>query len=86
MPLFEYRCGGCAHEFELLLQQSGEPSPCPACGSSDLNRILSPSAVRPEQTRRRPSQEIRARNRATRRDHTEAEARRIEAHYRDHDA
>ena len=34
MPIYEYRCGKCGHEFELRrsFSQAEEPAPCPKCG------------------------------------------------------
>jgi putative FmdB family regulatory protein len=44
MPLFEYECRGCGHEFELLSRASEQPS-CPSCHSHDLQKRLSVFAV-----------------------------------------
>lgn len=33
MPLYDFRCGDCDHNFEAL-QKSGERVPCEACGST----------------------------------------------------
>ena len=44
MPIYEYTCEKCGHEFETLLRGSEQPE-CPKCGSKKLNKILStPSA------------------------------------------
>jgi putative FmdB family regulatory protein len=50
MPLYEYRCAACAHEFEKLVRTGDTPA-CPACGSPSLDRLLSQVAVSSEQTR-----------------------------------
>jgi putative FmdB family regulatory protein len=44
MPLFEYRCQACDMEFEALVRAADEPS-CPACGASNLERLLTTFAV-----------------------------------------
>jgi putative FmdB family regulatory protein len=46
MPIYEYECRSCAHQFERLLRpgESGEPA-CPACGGVDLERLQSGFAV-----------------------------------------
>lgn len=85
MPIFEYGCSSCGHEFELLLRRSSEPARCPSCGSDDLAKRFSLPAVSSDGTRGRASRAIRAKNRATRRDQSQAEVRRIEAHNKDHD-
>lgn len=84
MPIYEYRCGECALSFERLVRGSAEPVSCDACGSTDVEKVLSLSAVRSEQTRSRAKQDLRARNRATKRAHDDAEVRRIQAHSEDH--
>lgn len=44
MPLYEYECKGCGHEFEDLVLGSAKPR-CPACDSESLERLLSVFAV-----------------------------------------
>jgi putative FmdB family regulatory protein len=40
MPLYEYACKACAHEFEALVHASDTPE-CPACHATALERRLS---------------------------------------------
>jgi putative FmdB family regulatory protein len=40
MPLYEYACKGCNHEFEALVRNADAPE-CPACHGHDLERRLS---------------------------------------------
>lgn len=40
MPLYDFRCRGCRHEFEALVRAPQTPH-CPACASADLERLLS---------------------------------------------
>ena len=44
MPLFEYRCKECSHQFELIVQGSTIPS-CPLCQTEQLEKQLSGFAV-----------------------------------------
>lgn len=44
MPMFEYVCEACETDFECLVLGADPPS-CPACGSSDLEKQVSLSAV-----------------------------------------
>jgi putative FmdB family regulatory protein len=44
MPLFEYECLGCGHQFEFLARSDRTPS-CPTCESLDLRKLLSVFAV-----------------------------------------
>jgi putative FmdB family regulatory protein len=49
MPIFEYRCEGCGHEFELLVR-TGTLVACPKCQAETLERLLSVPAVKSEST------------------------------------
>jgi putative FmdB family regulatory protein len=44
MPIFEYICQGCDHEFEALVYGSDKPE-CPKCHSKKLSARLSVFAV-----------------------------------------
>ena len=47
MPIYEYRCKSCAHEFETLVR--GEMTPqCPECESEELEKLLSLPRVHSE--------------------------------------
>ena len=51
MPLYEYQCRSCSQEFEVLVR-TGDPAPtCSSCGSADLEKLLSHTAVSTESTR-----------------------------------
>ena len=50
MPIYEYRCGGCGHEFEQLVR-TGDTPECPSCKGQTLERLLSHVAVSSEHTR-----------------------------------
>ncbi|KAB1443686.1 FmdB family zinc ribbon protein [Pseudodesulfovibrio senegalensis] len=43
MPIFEYRCHKCEHVFEEIASFENKP-PCPACGSSNTEKLLSPTS------------------------------------------
>jgi len=48
MPKYEYSCIDCNHKFEIFLsyQEYGSRAvSCPACGRSDLKRIIKPIRV-----------------------------------------
>jgi putative FmdB family regulatory protein len=40
MPIYEYACRACGHEFETLVR-TGETPACDACSSADLQKKLS---------------------------------------------
>ena len=45
MPLFEYSCQTCNHQFEALVR-GGEPPTCPSCHGATLQRRQSVFAAR----------------------------------------
>ncbi|WP_319541897.1 zinc ribbon domain-containing protein [uncultured Pseudodesulfovibrio sp.] len=44
MPIFEYKCSDCDHEFEELVFDRDECPPCPKCQSEKTGKLM--SAVR----------------------------------------
>jgi putative FmdB family regulatory protein len=73
MPIFEYRCLGCTHQFEMLVLKGTVPA-CPKCHSESLERLMSVPAVKSESThalamraaKRRDSKQADEQNRAQR--------------------
>ncbi len=47
MPIYEYRCDSCNHEFEKL-QKIADPPPaeCPECGAADIRKLVSAAGFR----------------------------------------
>jgi putative FmdB family regulatory protein len=42
MPIYEYRCSACGHQFEILQKISDQPlTECPSCGKSTLAKLVS---------------------------------------------
>ena len=42
MPIYEYRCTRCRHEFELFARMGAKPpAKCPKCGEPEVERKLS---------------------------------------------
>jgi putative FmdB family regulatory protein len=44
MPIYEYQCRQCGHEFELLVLKTTAAA-CPTCQGNDLEQLLSGFAV-----------------------------------------
>jgi putative FmdB family regulatory protein len=40
MPIYEYACSTCSHEFEALVRSGATPE-CPSCHSTQLEKKLS---------------------------------------------
>ena len=46
MPILEYSCRACGHQFEFLkLPATSDAARCPACQGEDLERLLSGFAM-----------------------------------------
>ena len=41
MPLYEYACKSCSHQFEVLVRNGSETPECPACHATSLERRFS---------------------------------------------
>lgn len=45
MPIYEYGCSACGHEFEEQQKVADPPlTTCPACGKETVNRLISRTA------------------------------------------
>lgn len=49
MPIFEYRCQSCHHQFETLVRTGDTPA-CPKCAATGLEKLLSLPAIQSEAT------------------------------------
>jgi putative FmdB family regulatory protein len=45
MPIYEYRCEPCHHDFETLIRGQGDTAHCPKCGGIDLVKQFSVPAA-----------------------------------------
>jgi putative FmdB family regulatory protein len=80
MPIYEYRCGGCGHEFEQLVRTGDVPS-CPSCHSQTLERQLSHVSVSSEHTRSLNFKKARERAKVVQRDKDVAQAEYEKKHH-----
>ncbi len=47
MPIYEYRCDACGHEFEKLQKLSADPlRDCPECETDSLKKLISAAGFR----------------------------------------
>jgi putative FmdB family regulatory protein len=67
MPIYDYACRACSHEFEALVRGSNVPA-CPECKSEDLERKLSFPVVRSESTRGQIKASVKKRDKAQAKD------------------
>ena len=68
MPLFDFECRACGHEFEALVRPSDAPPRCPACGASDLDKQLPTFVVNTAEKRAAAAKQSRQRQIAKRKD------------------
>jgi putative FmdB family regulatory protein len=83
MPIFEYRCNACGHEFEfLLLPTAPKTAACPECASGDLEKVLSGFAVKSAELSQARVKKARAALQQSRNvvDHKVAESEHIREH------
>ena len=50
MPIFEYACKQCGKEFEALVLPTIAAPSCPACQSTELEKLISSPAIKSEST------------------------------------
>ncbi len=46
MPIYEYRCCNCGEVFERIQLGAGEAVRCPRCRHHEVEKLLSPCAVK----------------------------------------
>ncbi|HET7484993.1 MAG TPA: zinc ribbon domain-containing protein [Solirubrobacterales bacterium] len=69
MPIYEFECEDCGERFEELTSSDTQALACPACGSKQTHRLLSPvsphgrqprgASVRSGESRRREREAVR---------------------------
>jgi len=45
MPIYDFHCKACGHEFEGLVRPQDPPITCKSCKSEDIEKLLSTFAV-----------------------------------------
>jgi putative FmdB family regulatory protein len=55
MPIYEYRCRGCEHNFEQIVLAKHEQVSCPKCRSGAVEKQLSVFSSPPTQSEQRVS-------------------------------
>lgn len=74
MPLYDFRCRSCRHEFEALVRPQDAAPACPSCHGQDLERLLSDFAVNSAEKRAASAKQSRERQITTNKDKLVADA------------
>jgi putative FmdB family regulatory protein len=80
MPIYEYACKSCGHEFEKLVRREQTPT-CESCGAADVERLFSLTNVKSETTKAQAMQAAKKRDKAQATDRVQAQI----AYERSHD-
>jgi putative FmdB family regulatory protein len=62
MPIFDYRCKHCSHEFEALVRSASKVVTCPECASAELEKLFSLPAIKSDATHGKAMRDARARD------------------------
>ena len=73
MPLYDFACRACGHEFEALVRKA-EPISCPECRSDNVERLISSFALRTDERRAAVAKASRKQQMKGRREELAAEA------------
>jgi putative FmdB family regulatory protein len=96
MPIYEYKCLSCGHQFERLVRRSSAPvliedaqahseNACPACLGLQLEQVLSLFAVSSESTRQQHRSQGRRLAQGSLKEQRVAEMETIVHHHREHE-
>jgi putative FmdB family regulatory protein len=62
MPIYEYLCSKCGHQFEALVRAGKAAPACEKCGAAELERQMSLPSVKSDTTRGQAMRAARARD------------------------
>jgi putative FmdB family regulatory protein len=62
MPLYEYKCLACGHQFELLILRQSQQPVCPTCSAESVEQLISSFAVKSDAGRESSTAKARKHN------------------------
>ena len=84
MPIYEYECRHCGHQFEYLVLPTSPAAKCPACHKKSLKQLISMFAASSEATRRANFASARKRASVQQKEKAHAEHEAMHEHFEDH--
>jgi putative FmdB family regulatory protein len=83
MPIFDYRCRQCGHEFEAIVR-AAQPATCPSCRGTDLEQLISLFSVSSASTRQTALKKAREQHQKGKKDQAIAHQEAVHKHDDDH--
>jgi putative FmdB family regulatory protein len=83
MPLYEYECRHCGHQFEYLVLHSSPAAECPVCSARDLEQLVSMCAVSSEASRQANLNAAHRRAASVRREKSNQDHTHLHEHFED---
>lgn len=84
MPIYEYECRHCGHQFEYLVLPTSPAAKCPACHKKSLKQLISMFAASSEATRKANFAAARQRASIAMKEKNHEEHKALHDHYEDH--
>jgi putative FmdB family regulatory protein len=84
MPIYEYECLKCGHQFEYIVLPQKPEASCPACKKKSLKQLISLYAVSSENTRQNSLAGARKKAAVVHKEKQHADAEYMRHHYEDH--
>lgn len=81
MPLYDYHCRACGHQFEALVRNDAAPTSCPRCHAEGIERLPSLFAVNTPGTRQASLNKARKANLSVERDKAIAHEEYVNKHH-----
>ena len=85
MPIYDYLCKDCRNQFEYLLLGTSPAATCPACGSANLEQLISSFTARSKATSAANLSAAHRRAAARRGERRRDEHRHLHEHFEDPD-
>lgn len=84
MPIYEYQCRHCGHQFEYLVLRNSPAAKCPSCGKKNLTQLISMFAASSEATRKANFTAARNRAKSMQKEKNYEEAKELKEHFEEH--